>query len=197
METLLSRREIAGRIRSESSLASTGTLIIRTSDGHVAMLVLEKGTLIFLSCGRLRGAEAVPDFARINAGTCQFNHLQLGRPQLGLPPLKELLELLEAGATTQAAVGGTPPPSSFHSATPKPADTYPAEAVISSLAQMLIEYLGPIAPLLCKNLARQAGGLHSAADAEKLLDKLAEEIDDNTQRQRFLANARRSLEKFR
>ena len=98
METFFTRAEIAEQLRQESRRQSTGTLIVRTSDGHVVMFVLEKGELISLSAGRARGPAAVAELPRIEGGGCQFNRLQLGHHQPGLPPVEEVAQALEGAA---------------------------------------------------------------------------------------------------
>ncbi|MDP2822540.1 MAG: hypothetical protein Q8O52_07655 [Sulfuritalea sp.] len=177
MEILSNRAEIAARIRKEINAASTGTLIVRSSDGHIAMLGLEKGVLVSLFCEGLRGFKAIPRFIRIDGGTCQFDHLLPGRPQADLPAIAELLALLEYGDAAAHAV------------------EIPEE-IIACIAQALIEYLGPIAPMFCKSLVKTSGGLHGIADAERMIEKLAAEIDGDMQRRKFVADARRCLEKL-
>lgn len=174
MEVLANRTEIAARIRKEIDAASTGTLIVRSSDSHIAMLGLENGALVSLFCEGLRGFKAIPRFIRIEGGTCQFDHLQPGPPQGDLPAIAEFLSLLEYGdaATQKAEV---------------------SEATVNRIAEILIDYLGPIAPVLCKSFVRASGGLHGIADAENMIEKVATEIDDDTQRRQFVADARRCL----
>ncbi|MDP1610336.1 MAG: hypothetical protein Q8M11_04720 [Sulfuritalea sp.] len=179
MEALSNRTEIAARIRKEVNAGGTGTLIIRSSDSHIAMLGFDNGVLVSLFCEGMRGFKALPRLIKIETGTCQFDHSQPGQPQADLPPIAELLALLESGA----------------SAAPTPAVKI-AEETIAQIGKALIEYLGPIAPMFCNNLVRSSGGLHSIADAEQLIEKLAREIDGDAQRKQFVTAARRCLEKL-
>lgn len=175
MEKLANRTEISARIRKEINAASTGTLILRSSDSHIAMLGLDNGALVSLFCEGLRGFKAIPRFIRIGGGTCQFDHSPPGARQADLPGTNEFLALLEFG-DINAEEAEIP------------------EATIAKIAGMLIEYLGPIAPLLCKSFVKAAGGLHGIADGEKMIEKVAAEIDGDTQRKKFVADARRCLE---
>ena len=177
MEILSNRTEIAARIRREINSTSTGTLIVRSSDGHIAMLGLESGALVSLFCEGLRGFKAVPRFIRIDGGTCQFDQLLPRRPQDDLPAIAELLSLLEYGDAAAHAV------------------EIPEET-IACIAKALIEYLGPIAPMFCKSMVKASGGLHGIADAERMIEKLAGEIDGDAPRRQFIADARRCLEKL-
>lgn len=174
METLSSRTEIAARLRKEINAGSTGTLIVRSSDSHIAMLGLENGALVSLFCEGLRGFKAIPKFIKVEGGTCQFEHLPVGQRQDDLPATEEFLALLEYGG------------ASAH-------DKEIPEETVTRIATMLVDYLGPIAPMLCKSFVRSAGGLHCVADAERMIDKVAVEIDDETQRRQFMADARRCV----
>lgn len=178
MEKLSSRTEIAARIRKEINAASTGTLILRSNDSHIAMLGLDNGALVSLFCEGLRGFKAIPRFIRIGGGTCQFDHMPPGAPQSDLPGTNEFLALLEYGDMSDG-------------------DADIPEATIARIAELLIEHLGPIAPALCKSFVKAAGGLHSVADGEKMIEKLAAEIDGETERKKFVADARRCLERSR
>jgi hypothetical protein len=176
MEKLSSRTEIVARVRKEVNSATTGTLIVRSSDGHIAMLGLQKGVLVSLFCEGLRGFKAVPRFIRMESGTCQFDQMLPRHPQDDLPSIAELLALVEYGDAAASSVEIS-------------------EETIGCVAQALIEYLGPIAPVLCRSLVKASGGLHSMADAERLIEKLAQEIDVGAQRAQFIVDARRCLEK--
>lgn len=177
MEVLSNRAEIAARIRKEISAASTGTLIIRSSDRHIAMLGLENGVLVSLFCEGARGFKAIPRLIRVDGGTCQFDYSRPGQPQTDLPLIEELLGFVECGDETT-----------------RPVEV--SEETIASIGQALIEYLGPIAPVLCKSLVKASGGLHGIADAERMIEKLAGEIDGDAQRRQFIADARRCLEEL-
>lgn len=182
MEALNSRNEVVARIRKEANSASTGTLIIRSSDSHIAMLGFVSGVLVSLFCESLRGFKAIPRLARIETGTCQFDHSHPAQQHDDLPPIVELLAVLESGAAD------SPPPSRA------PAVNISAEA-IARIGTISIEYLGPIGPMFCSNLVKASGGLHSMAAVEKLIDTLASEIDGDAHRQQFRAAAHRCLDK--
>ncbi|MDO8959459.1 MAG: hypothetical protein Q7U85_06985 [Rhodocyclaceae bacterium] len=173
MEVLSNRSEITARIRKEVSAASTGTLLIRSSDLHIAMLGFDKGVLVSLHCEGLRSFKAIPRLAKINAGTCRFDHSRPGQPQDDLPLVGELLAIWEGGGDETA----------------RPKEI--SQEVIARIAQALVEYLGPVAPMLCNNLVKASGGLHGAYDVEVLIEKLASEIDNDDQRRKFTADARR------
>jgi len=172
------------------------------------MFVLEKGTLISLSFGRLRGADAVAELVQLDSGTCQFNTLQLGRPQLGLPSVAEVIALL-SGERSAASVSpsqipsgdsGTPSSNrapSFSSGLPKIPAEYPEDAVVACISKELVNYLGPIASVLARSLAKKKGGVHSVEEAEGLIDALGAEIPDGTDRERFEKAARHCVEKFK
>lgn len=177
MDILSNRTDIAARIRKEINVANTGTLIVRSSDGHIAMVGFESGELISLFCEGLQGFKAISRFIRIDGGTCQFDRQLPRRQQSDLPSTTELLALLDYG-------DGAAPPVEI------------PEETIACIARALVDYLGPIAPMFCKSVIKASGGLHGIADAEKLIEKLAGEIDGDAQRKQFTADARRCLDKL-
>lgn len=174
---LSSRADIAARIRKEINAASTGTLIIRSSDRHIGMLGLDKGVLVSLFCEGARGFKAVPRFIRIDGGTCQFDNSRPGQLHDDLPLIEELLGLVECGGVSVRPM------------------EIPKET-LAAIAQALTEYLGPIAPMLCRSVIKASGELHSIADVERVIEKLAAEIDGDAQRRQFVDEARRCLGKL-
>lgn len=177
MDTLSNRTGIAAQIKKEINASSTGTLIIRSSDNHIAMLGFDKGVLVSLFCEGLRGFKAIPRFVKINGGTCRFDRMLQGAPQSDLPSAAELLALLEYGDATSHGEGLP-------------------EETIACIGQFLSEYLGPIAPMLCKSQIEASGGVRGIDEAEKMIKALAGEISDETQRNQFMADALRCLEKL-
>lgn len=208
MATLLSRSEIAERLREEVARESTGTLIVRSQDAHAAMFVLEKGILISLSFGRLRGADAVDELVKLDSGSCQFNTLQLGHPQLGLPAVAEIIAMLRQ-SRADAPVAAPPKPHGDSTepstdrerrvATDAPTLTaaYPEDAVVTCISKVLVDYLGPIASVLGRSMAKKRGGVRSAEDAESLIVALSAELPDDATRARFEKAARGCTEKFK
>lgn len=182
METLANRTEIIGRIRKEINTQSSGTLILRSNENHVAMLGFEKGALVSLFCEGLRGLRALPRFFKITGCTSRFDNSLSASPQPDLPTTPELLELLERAV----------PPAEAEQA--GHADQV-SEETIAAIARILTEYVGPIGPLLCKSLVGAPGGVHSVADAENMIEKLAGEILGEAQRRQFITNASRCLKK--
>lgn len=181
METLANRTKIIGRIRQEIDAQSSGTLILRSNENHIAMLGFEEGALVSLFCEGLRGLRALPRFFRISGCTSRFDHFLPASPQPELPTTPELLALLER----EIPAGEAEPAGHAEQV---------EEETIAAIARILTEYVGPIGPLLCRSLVGAPGGVHSVADAENMIEKLAGEILDEAQRRQFITDASRCLE---
>ncbi len=168
----------------------SGTLIIRDQSGHAIMVAVEQGRIISLSSSNRRGADALPGIMEFENGTYSLNSLVLGHAQEDLPDTTELLEVLSAGASAA-------PASVARVAKAKPAapsvNVAAAQIFSDGVAKMLVDFLGPIGPLLCENTLSSIGGIHSMRDAETLLHRVGAEITDEKERQVFLLKANKLL----
>jgi hypothetical protein len=175
----------------------SGTLIIRDQSGHAIMIAVEHGRLISLSASNKRGTDALPSILEFASGTYSLNPLVLGHAQEDLPDTAALLEVLHAGgsgvvaqrpaAQRPAAAGGAP------KATARAVNPAAAKSFEDGVARLLIDYLGPIGPLLCENTVESIGGIKSVRDAETLLQRVGEEISEEKERQVFFLKANKLL----
>jgi hypothetical protein len=170
----------------------SGTLIIRDQSGHAIMIAVEQGRLISISASNKRGADALPSLLEFASGTYSLNPLVLGHAQEDLPDTAVLLEVLHAGGA--GAPVGSPGPRG-PSSRPAAANVDPAaaRAFTEGVSKLLIDYLGPIGPLLCENTLAGMGGLKGRKDAEGLLQQVGAEIQEEKERQIFLLKANKLL----
>jgi len=53
--------------------------------------------------------------------------------------------------------------------------------------------MGPIAPLMCRETIKAAGGIDSPDKVRRVIDELAREIDDMAEAKRFLTQTQAEL----
>lgn len=175
MATNLNPSLLADLVAELAKEGRTGSLLVRSGDGHALMVVLREGRLIALSYGNHRGMAAMPDILAFSSGTYSFSEGVVGHEQEGLPSAVEFAALLRGAATpAQGDSAGT--------------FKHP-ELFMERLAALLMEFVGPIATLLCENQALDLGAIQSLADALHRIDLLADEILDKAEQQSFQAKA--------
>ncbi|MCP4285196.1 MAG: DUF4388 domain-containing protein [Gammaproteobacteria bacterium] len=183
MTNSLDRLELAERLLQHTSAGDSGTLLIRSSDGHSLMIAFEKGVLISLLYGKHRGPDAMPDILMFSSGTYTFTEGLVGRPQNGLPSAKELAGMLRETrgvADTTASQGRGESLANF-------------ELDIEQLAELLMEYVGPIATMLCESVRDEIGEISSQGAVNSFIKQLSLEIDDEDERKQFASRAAATL----
>lgn len=171
----------------------TGTMFIATTDNHSARIGLRQGDVVSLVFRTQRGLEALDHIRKITAGRWSFSDAVVDKAaQADLPRAADLLALLVGEESPLPA----PPPASPLAAAPRaPAAAAPpphhpqlarAQVVIES---ELTEYVGPIAPVLCREHIARAAAAGPPWDWNLLVDAVAREIGDRVKEDRFKQQA--------
>lgn len=153
-----------------------GTLFIATAGNATASFTLLGGEIVGISHRALRGRDALLLIKTIGLSRNAFAEGKVADTDPDLPPTAEILEFI-----------GSPP-----SAPPPPAarpSRFNAERVQLVLETELVEYLGPMAKVICREHVHKAGALASTADLRRLIDGLAREIGDPAREERFKREA--------
>jgi len=182
---------------------SSGFAYIVTEDNHSCIVRLHQGQVQEVVYRMLRNEEAVQRLSMVSAAKVRFESSGIAALPPGRAPLSEgSVEWLLGGfehdlggqqyqfspAATPAPLPGAPAPS----ATPAP----PAAAVNprarQALEQVALNYLGPIAGMLCQEALDAAGG-----DPHKAIVQLAGQLYSQQEAQRFSEEARAALAALR
>jgi len=171
----------------------TGTMFIATTDNQSARIGLRKGEIVSVVFRTRRGLEAADHLRKITGGRFSFSKTIVDRESSDdLPPTSALLALLagEASPLPPSHPPG-PPPSASRPATPAaPAATSAATPAALSRAQStieaeLMEFVGPIASVLCREHIARAASAGPPFDWTALVDAIAREIGDGAKEERF------------
>jgi len=173
------------------SALRTGTMFIATTDNQSARIVLRQGDIVSLVFRTQRGLEAIDHIRKITAGRFTFSDAVVDRvSSVDLPDTSVLLSLL-AGNDPAPAVPA-PPVTPLHAAprTVAPARTQPAAGTQLAKVQAVIEaelteFVGPIAPLLCRDHMARAAAAGPPWDLPALVEAISREIGDRAKEDRF------------
>lgn len=180
-------RRIIEMVREYCSQRRTGTVFIVSDDNRMAQVHLESGNIVALLCRGRHGQEAVAGMRTMQAGRLRFddNYLSASDPERF--DTHALLELLGAGAAGTARTPERPAPAQAPTPAPAPHAAAISPAQAAALEQCLVQFIGPMAEILCGDHVAQAANLPA------LVAVLADEIPDKTQAARFAREANRLL----
>ena len=164
--------QLVGELKILSREGRTGTAYIVTDDNRMARLGLEAGHIDLIWFHRKRGADALALMSQIQAGRLRFEDaVKAPADTSDLPSTTEILEFLLKQAasdttTTAANAAGNSP--------------IVASADREMIEEVLTDYLGPMASIICDE------HLSEGQDLESALKALATEIQDSAQIKEFL-----------
>jgi hypothetical protein len=163
----------------------TGTMFIATTDNQSARIGLREGAIVSVVFRTRRGLEAADHLRKITGGRFSFSETIVDRVASDdLPPTSALLALLAGEAS--------PLPPRAPRPAPPPAAPAPPAAVRAALSQAqstieaeLMEFVGPIASVLCREHIARAASAGPPFDWPALVDAIAREIGDRAKEERF------------
>ncbi len=154
----------------------TGTLSVITAHNWMAQFGLNEGKIVFLSVQNKQGLEGLEILEmlrrqEIKVSTSRFAEGRIAASRSTLPPTDHILGLI---------VGNSAPEVDSNSARM----TDQAKAIVE---QELMEFIGPMAMIVCEEVWNAANSLDTALDA------LSQELSDPGQVARFRQNVLKRL----
>lgn len=148
----------------------SGTLFVTGENNQMAQIGFMDGNIVALSCLNKHGVKALPLIQQITAKWFQFMPGAVS-PDKDLPPTADILQIV----MTRLPVAGSMPT--------KPVDVSPhaglSEHNRTLLQEVLAEFMGPVAAVVCKKVFKQTDRL------DLVIDMLASEIPNPQQRNQF------------
>jgi hypothetical protein len=190
----MSYRQLMIELGALCAAMRTGTMFIATTDNHSARIGLRHGEIVSLVFRTQRGLEALDHIRKITAGRFNFTESVLEKTaHAGLPHTAELLAMLQGEYSPLPP----PPPAPLPAAAPRvvsPAVAPPPEnpqltKARAAIESELTEFVGPIAPLLCREHMARAAAAGPPWDWRELVDAVAREIGDRAKEERFKQQA--------
>ncbi|MBO9769517.1 MULTISPECIES: hypothetical protein [Xanthomonas] len=199
--------EILRELRALALKKASGFLFIVTEENHSCIVRINSGQIEEVVFRMLRNDEAVQRLTMVNAAKARFQAdpgAGLGKPSLLSDDSRQWLmggfEQDLGGAPSPVRAPAAPAPTPAPAATVASASAAPVasgdnagpdERVRGALEAVALNYLGPIAGMLCDE-AWDASG-----DIEQVLNQLAANLGTPQEAQKFMADARVALAKVR
>lgn len=182
----MSYRQLMRELGALCAAKRTGTMFIATTDNHSARIGLRQGDIVSLVFRTQRGVDALDHLRKITAGRWSFSDAVVDKAtHAELPRTADLLALLLGDESPlPAPVLPVPAPAAVASAE----DQQLARARAAIEAE-LTEFVGPIAPLLCREHIARAAAAGPPWDWTRLVDAVAREIGDRAKEERFKLQA--------
>jgi len=157
-------------------------VFIVTDDNQMARLNLNAGQIDFISFHNKRGRDALAMFLNIHAGRLRFEAGHTAeKATLDLPSTANILEYLAKPAGAPGMPAGSSAPKS------KGVALSAAHRVM--IEEVLTEFIGPMASIVCEE------ELNAAPDLESGLRRLAAQIQESSQAKDFLTQVHARLAK--
>jgi hypothetical protein len=160
----------------------TCTLFGRTDNNRAIMIGVMRGEIVTLNCAGRRGDAAIPVLRQVVTLTFRLDD-GVAQGRMELPPTADILAALMPSAGDGKLTDLAHPPEV----------TQGPEGDGPRLCELLAQFLGPIAPVLCSEGIRAAGGLDGEAQKQRVILTLAKEIDDEGESKQFVDSARKIL----
>lgn len=174
-QPLVSYDELLKDLRQLCKDRRIGTLFVATAGNKAASFTLLAGEIVGISHRSLRGRDALLLIKTIGMSRYSFADGKVADTDPDLPPTAEILEFI-------ASPPSAPPPGAPQA--PRQS-RFNVDRVQLLLETELVEYLGPMAKVICREHVNKAGVLTGPADLRRLIDGLAREIGDPAKEERF------------
>lgn len=197
---ILSQRQLIRSLVKLCKERASGTLFFNLNTGVSARLVLNRGSIRWVAYSDLRGLAAIDAIREIETARMSFNpNLKLVIGEQDLPSTSEIITQLDnkrrSDPTEQEeipliteAVPISPPLMEATADRP-----FELERVRSVLEQESMEYLGPMARVLCADYLKSMPSYLSHAQVRQVIGALAQDINNERKGQDFAARVKRIL----
>ena len=168
-------RQLLSELGELCSAKRTGTMFIATTDNQSAHIGLRQGEIVSLVFRNQRGLEAVDHIRKITAGRFSFSDVVVDRgPSDDLPDTADLLAWLSGDAPALPGAPATPLAAAARTSSPAAASPVASPQLARAQAAIeaeLTEFVGPIAPLLCRDHIARAAAAGPPWDFPRLRER--------------------------
>lgn len=176
MSDLVPLEELVAALRSATENGKSGAFFITTEQQHSAMITLSRGRITGMKYRQARGYDAAAALAGMARLKYQSASEPTELPGEGDLNTRAILEILATGETPQVAEA--------HTAQRAPLD-------LDGLRERYVAAIGPVGAALFDELVEELGErLATVEGAGLLIERLAEQIDEEEEAQRFRQDAR-------
>lgn len=196
---VMNHRQLIIELVKHCKEGASGTAFFNLDRGESARIVLKQGVICWIAYEQLRGEEAIDAIAAISEARFNFNPLlKLVIGQQQLPSTSKLLkrfsrrdaETSSAQAVPMAIDRVSAPDSEEEINGNRP---YSQDQVRAALEKEALEFLGPMAKVLCADYLKTKPRALSHEDVRIIIKCLMKDINDDVKQQLFASRARQAL----
>ena len=184
MAEIISYSHLVDMLAKHVENKESGTLYIRSQCNHAISFALDAGNIYAVYYGPRRGKNALPLITKIKGGSCHFDALKLGVSPQDVPDTSEILALLQEPLEHDDGSSEAAPKAN------KVVTSEQNDQICYELKELLSEHLGPISDMIFEDAVEDnVDFCKSSEQAQLLIDKLAEDIEDGAESARFRKQA--------
>jgi len=199
---LMNYRQLIDELIKQCKARSSGTLFFNLDNGQSARLVLNQGNICWVAFRQLRGEEALEAIREIGFARLNFNPLlKLAIGEQNLPSTSMMLKRLYRNAHSSAQEGGSDIPPLVTEVVTRPEvpvesggePRFSLDQVHQALEREAMEYLGPMARILCADYLKSMPSQLSHSQVRHLITMLVHDINDEVKGLRFMQGVNKAL----
>jgi hypothetical protein len=202
--SILHHRQLIRRLLKLCKERASGTVFFNLDNGESARLVLNRGEICWVAFRDLRGEPAIDDIREIDSARLNFNPLlKLAIGEQKLPSTREILKRFTSRGDDAVPDHDVPDhdvpivtdvvspgPSAVDAGGDRP---FQLEQVRLVLENESMEYLGPMAKVLCGDYLKPMPTQLSHTQVRQLIGALVQDIHDERKGQRFMQRVKKVL----
>jgi hypothetical protein len=195
----MDHRQLVDELFRHCKQRATGTVFFNLLDGQSARLVLNKGVIHWVAFEHLRGREAIESMRHIDQARFSFNpHLRMAIGEQQLPSTTYILKRLYKHRKKPATITALSIEKGVVSTSEHPEDLseepyFEQDQVRSILEKEALEYLGPMACVLCSEYLKPMPARLSLSQVRQLISMLKQDIKDERKGALFKTKVKRIL----
>jgi len=160
----------------------SGTVYVSTDTNHSVVVGIRNGAIEAFTSGPRHGLEAITTILEMSYGSCRRSETVLSFHTNELPSTSDILLLLKKRS-----------PQPMGQESPAPGAQINSMRATKILCELLHDYVGPVAPIICEDVIDNGAKIRTCADLESAIGSLAEEIDSSAEAAEFINRARENL----
>jgi hypothetical protein len=195
----MNHRQLVDELFKHCKQRASGTVFFNLQSGQSARLVLNKGVIHWVAYEHLRGREAIESMRKIGHARFSFNpHLRMAIGEQKLPSTTYILKRLYKQSKKSSTVVDLPvereanrPPANQNNMTGEA--YFSLDQVRVTLEKEAMEYLGPMAKVLCADYLKSMPSQLNSSQLRKVIVAIKLDINDERKEANFVAKVERAL----
>ncbi len=195
----LNHRQLIDELVRHCKEGVSGTIFFNLLSGESARIVLNRGAIRWVAYQQSRGIEAIEEIGEITEARFNFNPLlKLAIGEQQLPPTIKILKQLYKHNNTAKPEDDLPIVTDMVSPPYTQVEIngekhFSKDQVRMALEEEVMEYLGPIAKVLCADYLKNMPPQLNLTQVRQLISILKQDINDDRKGRLFMTGVERAL----